>query len=175
MTINLTPTHCTLPVNVAKALLGFASKDKTRHQFRSIGLVKNEEGTSIAACDGYSSVRFKVSKDDGGFHLRLWSRAYVEQQTKIASAKKQDVELEVGFFEAELKFPDLDAVHTVYKIEFTETVKIDASYLKKMELVTKACEVSNVELVALNAPDLPLVFDVKGEELTARVVIMPDR
>lgn len=166
-----------MSVSVAKALLAFASKDATRTHLCGVGLSRNDVGAVIAATDGHTLVSFPMVEESPFSHdRRVWSRQYVETQMKIAQATKSDVVLEYGCLTEGSAFPPVAQVEPKAQVTLKSAIGLDAKYLARLDLVTKACDAKGALLSSLTGELNPIRFDVSGREgQTARVTIMPMR
>jgi hypothetical protein len=153
-------------VAVAKVLVAFASKNKTRE----IGVCISD-GDVGATC-GHTAVLFEKVDPNGTQPTKWdgswWRRAYAEQQVKIARATKSDVllawqECQTGHVNLQQVIPTARSV---------EGTALDAKYLARLELVQAACEATAAVLVSSSEIG-PSIWEVRGREHNVTVVIMP--
>jgi hypothetical protein len=197
----LTEETLTIPVAKAKALLAFASKDDTRLHLACVGLTysnldgkveapKDKAGRKakkpvsqfavLAGCDGHTLVTFRMPFEawppylDGKVVAKSsFGRSYVDVEGRVAAVRKAPVVLlTVALVEAQ--FPPIQQVEpTPGFLAGTKPVCIDARYLARIALVTKACGSEGAELVTMGAERDPVRFDVRGPIGSARITIMP--
>ncbi len=160
--ITTTPTHLILPVLVAKALLTFSPK---KAQY-GIGI----DAGSVCATDGYSSVRFVVNPPISAEHNEtLFDKAVIETAMKVAVARKEPV-LSIPW-QDNSDFPALHVLEASLEgMPVAAVVPIDATLFKRVEAVCKACGTLKAEFRVLGNA---LSISVRGEEISAGVVVMP--
>lgn len=170
MTIQATFETLTLSLDVAAALVAFASKDTTRPHL-GVGI---DDG-AVCATDGHRAVQFKA-RDVAIKNSRVWSRAHVETAIKVSRAQRAATVV--------LNFADclLDSVfprvaHVIPEQGFCarESVGLDPALLAGLEKVCKACGVKGAKLTALRGSLDPVRFDAVGPTQDATVVLMPMR
>lgn len=169
-------TAVVLSLDVANALIAFASKDVTRPHI-GVGV---DQG-SLCATDGHRAVAFEPCEDAEwcrNTQGKVWPRAHVETQVKLARAvKAKEVRLELEH--AKGGFPEVWRVVPDYGMEPTGAavgVGVDPAYLADLGKVAKACGVNGVKLTQLKGDRDPIGFTAASKAgHTARVVIMPMR
>lgn len=192
--IKFNPDSLELSPAVAKALMAFASKDKTRSHLCGLGINNGDP----CATDGHTAVRFVTPVRVAGhfdYNDRVFSRKYVETQTKVALAKGENVCLLWSALDTCHPFPPLHQVEPKgFKLESSEPVAFDSDYTARLQLVAKACarpkdesnkrsKIPPVRLTHVSGPMDPIGFTI-GEtpasdadrfEHEARATIMPIR
>jgi hypothetical protein len=181
--IRFTTDGIEMSVQVAKALLDFASTDSTRTHLHSFAVADGD----LCATDGHTLVRIKA-EDTPGLTLppgKIFPRGKLEVAMKVATATKQPVQLpwsdaiDVSFPPVAQAEPS-DGCHIKRAAKY-EPIGMNAHYLARLETVAKACagskRVAPVQLVSFGDPCSPVRFKVGGEtfEHTAWVTIMPIR
>lgn len=166
---------------VAKALLEFASRDKTRPHLCAVGINSGD----LCATDGYTALRFKDCGIPESYTGRIFPRAYVETELKAGIARKTNVFLYFDNLSHEtLKFPTLQDVEPKdRRVNSEDATGIDSTYLGRLALVAKACKgdsagkQNGVLLVSLTGALNPIGFEVGHNhgDLNAFVTIMPMR
>jgi hypothetical protein len=172
------PFHVELSLAVAKALLAFASTDKTRPHL-GVGI----DGEAIGSTDGHAAVMFDAgwtavdSAKPSNHSGRVWSRVHVETAVKVARAHKQaTVALNYADLLPDGVFPPLSRVMPEPGIDASKPIGFDPALVGQLEPVCKACECKGAKLTTLGAPLDPLGFTVEGPTgLRARAAVMPMR
>ncbi len=168
----------TLTTSVAKALLKFASTDKTRPSLASIGISQG----GLAATDGFAACQFYLDVDPYEaltFDRHWFPRHLVETALKVAVARKNGTftldpnsESTTGHGRTELFPPLPEIIPLAGAISTIDHLNINAAYLALLPLVTKACETEHCSLTVANI-DQPVRFDIKGRNVSAVVIISP--
>lgn len=172
-------THLELTPHAAAALLQFASKDTTRRHL-GVGI----DNGAVCATDGHTLLSFDAAcvLDEQGkpakldaLHGKVWPRAYVEQQSKLAKALKAPmVRLDVSSL-ADEKFPPCSQVVPAFELSAKRPIGFNPAYVGQLAAVAKACACAGALLVAANGELDPLAFRVVGPDLQATAVVMPMR
>lgn len=178
--ITFHPSHLEISVPVARALLAFASRDKTRPHLCAVAVTE----TGLAATDGHAAVLFDGSTVIDGAPTwsidgRVWSRAEVETALKRAVAEKRSVRLAYSAMLPDVKPPPMRQVLPHDGIAGNDTyVGVDPRFLAALKAVATACGERGVRLTALRGALDPIGFrcsSVSSSRLEARAAIMPMR
>lgn len=187
--IEFSKAGLSLSLPVARALLEFAFKDDMCPTL-GVGVDQGD----VCATDGHTSLRFqRVTIKDGAaptaYNGQVFRASYVEAQIKAAG--RQGLVLLAWEGVSRAVFPALSQVEPRSGVEQTEPVSFNASYLARLELVTRACKRERVKgekeapatpgalLVSLGDERDPMRWEVGGSEWesecqhTAYVTIMP--
>lgn len=159
--ITLTPDTC-------KALLKFASKDKSRPNMYGIGVHQG----SLAATDGHCAVTFYVPLEPdtaASLEGRIFPRPYVEQQLRLATALKTDVSLEpIQVFDG--PFPPISQILPP-AAPGDPLLRLDPQYLALLPLVAKACQ-ALITCLSGGSDGGPVRFDFQGQQISACVIMV---
>ncbi len=171
----------TIPLPVAKAILKFASSDKTRPSINSIGISQG----GLAATDGAAACQFYLDIEPvtaSTFDRHWFPRSLVETALKVAKAHKSPFltldpandsrDSIAGRTALFLPLPDI--MPLAGAVSVIDAIRIPAQYLALLPLVTKACETEHTSLTVANI-DQPVRFDVKGRLVSAVVIINPGK
>ncbi len=170
----------TLTIATAKALLKFASTDKTRPSLNAIGISQG----GLAATDGFAACQFylDIPLDIAQQYDRHWfPRDLVETALKVAQAYKSLSMVLVdpanqsrdSIAGRTTLFPPLpEIIPLAGAVSVIDAIRIPAQYLALLPLVTKACETEHASLTVANI-DQPVRFDIKGRLVSAVVIISP--
>lgn len=168
-----------LSVATAKALIKFASSDKTRPNIYGIGIIKEN---CLAATDGFAAVEFSLPTKDLELVGRIIDRKMFETSMKLAAVTKTYMAVNKScLLEEQLVFPNISAIvpgndFSMFAANQTDyrymdaSVRIDPQYLTLINLVAVACETETVSLSSVKVGQ-PLRFDVTGDKQSAIVVI----
>ena len=171
--INFTSSALHLSVDVAKALLQFASKDKSRPNLCGIGI----ENGDVCASDGFASVRFLSSLAHVPHDRKHFPRAAVEKAIKLAACEpvaERKVILPWSQLDPQLNFPFLSAVDgRTTCINCQTPISFDPSLFACMTLAAIACGTERVTLTNLQTSSDPVMFSIEGPKHTALVTISP--
>ena len=189
--IEFTETHLKLSQAVCKALIAFASSDKTRADINGVGINQG----NVCATDGHGIVRFqKHIGVPNAVDNRVFSLEYVKQQLKIAAAQKSDtVELDNATLVRTLSFPPVHHAETNNRkihLPAATPYAFNAELFGRMALVQAACSPTKrnkpsdgtwqpAKLVSLSHPKQPCTFEVGSHSTPhpsvhfARVTLMP--
>lgn len=174
---------------VCKALLAFASTDKTRVHLYAVGFNNGD----LCAVNGVAAVRFTKTTGDCSIvnvNDKSWPRSYVELQLKIAVARKEPTVLLAW---SELRNLTLPALHQVevapddycLKVQGNAAVGLDAAVFAAMFLVQEACKRDKefrkdhpfepMRLVHVTSTVEPLTFECGSQRSKhhAKVTVMP--
>lgn len=168
-----------LSVATAKALIKFASNDKTRPNIQGIGIIDN----GLAATDGFCAVEFYLPTKDPELVGRVIDRKMFETSMKLAAVTKTYMVVnKSSLLEEQLVFPSLSAItpsddfpllmsaNDVCTRYMSDAIKVSAGYLSLLGLVAVACETEVVSLSSVKSGQ-PLRFDVTGDKQSAIVLI----
>lgn len=173
--IHFEDSHVVIGLDVAAALLAFASKDETRPA-QGVGI----DNGSVCATDGHRAVAFEPCTDAvwcKRWQGRRWSRAALETAVKVAKATKAcELQLQLATASEPYTFAPIWRVMPDYGVEpkSPESIGVNPAYLADLSKVAKACEVQGVQLSAVRGPFDPVGFKAVGAH-TASVAIMPMR
>lgn len=174
----------TLSVATAKALLKFASSDKTRPNLYGIGIT----ATGLSATDGFAAVEFVFPAEvlymyQNKYIGRVIDRKIFETSMKLAAVTKSPMVVSPEhLLEQQMSFPQLSAITPTDNFPdlfsatqasaryVDEPVSMAAGYLGLLPLVAVACETDVVSLSSVKN-DAPLRFDVTGATQSAIVII----
>lgn len=184
----------TLSVEVARALLAFASQDGSRRELCGIGI---DEG-DLCATDGHAAVRFERVDIDGGaaaptrWNRRVFARAKVEAAIKAAKGSGGAVVLQWSELESEgIQFAQLSKAEPKDGVREDDLpIAWNPALLGRLELAAKACrrdrlpgeqgppDVPGVILTSLGGYMDPCRYSIGGEYWdtavhAAFVTIMP--
>lgn len=169
-------TSIVVSLDVAAALVAFASKDETRLS-TGIGV----DNGSLCATDGHRAIAFEPDKGcvaKGPWQGRRWTRAQVETAIKVARAQKSpEIRLELEQAPAQT-FAPVWRVVPDYGLEIpkrTTAIGIDPALIADLGKVAKACDCKGVQLTQAKSDLDPVGFHVQGPAHSARVVVMPMR
>lgn len=168
-------TSIVVSLDVAAALVAFASKDETRLS-TGIGVDKG----SLCATDGHRAIAFEpnATYTQGPWQGRRWTRAQVETAIKVAKAQKSpEIRLELEQAPAQT-FAPIWRVVPDYGLEIpkrTTAIGIDPALIADLGKVAKACDCKGVQLTQAKSDLDPIGFQVQGPAHSARVVVMPMR
>lgn len=170
--------HLELSLDVAAALLEFASRDTTRPHLHSVFVDKG----SLVATDGHCMLLFNPAHDDNrlpaGVNRRGWAASYVERAVKLARVDKRAVvQLWLGdCLEPEYGFPPAWQVVPDYGMNAeNRAIGLDPSLLARLKRACKACGVKFATLAQLRGPLDPVGFVMPGAAVFGRAVFMPGR
>lgn len=158
----------TFSVATGKALLKFASSDKSRPNLYGIGVTQQ----GLAATDGFAAVEFHLGHDNIGLVGTVLDRKVFEVSVKLAAVTKSELILGdcVKKSQAGL-FPDMRFFMTSNSKGFEDcSIKLNPGYLALLDLVAVACETDSVSLACVKYGE-PLRFIVQGTKQSATVVI----
>lgn len=173
-----------LSVATAKALLKFASSDKTRPNIYGIGITP----TGLSATDGFAAVEFVFPEEvlkvyQNKYSGRIIDRKLFETSMKLAAVTKSwmtvapDHLLEeqltfpnVSDITPANNFPNLFSANDVSVRYVDEPVRLAAGYLGVLPLVALACETDTVSISSIKVGE-PVRIDVTGEKQSAIVII----
>lgn len=191
--IEFTETNLKLSPAVCKALIAFASTDKTRPSLHGIGINQG----NVCATDGHCAVRFQ--KHTGALPDTIpdglvFPLEYVKQQLKVAVATKSPA-VSLDWLNPSLShtFPPIHLVETTnrrIKVPAATPIGFDAELLGRIAHVQVACSHTEArkssatgyqcaKLVSITGPLDPVSFEIgshsTGHPSThfARVTVMP--
>lgn len=173
-----------LTVATAKALIKFASSDKTRPNLYGIGITSR----GLAATDGFAALEFVYPPEvlhmyQNKYIGRVIDRKLFETSMKLAAVTKSPMTVSPEhFIEEQLVFPSLSPITPTDEFPLLmaatdpsaryidHPVTVVADYFGLLPLVATACESDCVSLSSVKS-DSPLRFDVTGATQSAIVII----